>query len=231
MPPKPANESERLAALYEYSILDTAAEQTFDDLAALAAHICEVPMATITLVDKDRQWFKAKLGIDKTETPRDYAFCAHTILGAEPLIVQDATQDSRFSQSPLVSHEPGVRFYAGFPLQTGDGLALGALCALDRKPKLLTEAQQKAMVALARQVMTLMNLRRVSARLAAALDEVHTLEGLLPVCAWCRRVRDDKGYWESFENYLHSRTAAEFTHGICPECAEHVKASVKASHV
>lgn len=229
--PIPPKESERLAALYEYAILDTAAEQVFDDLAALAAHICQVPMATITFVDKDRQWFKSRLGIEATETPRDYAFCAHTILGPEPLIVQDATQDSRFAESPLVTDNPGVRFYAGFPLLTNDGLALGALCALDRTPHRLSPEQQTAMAALARQVMALIDLRRVSARLASALEAVRTLEGLLPVCAWCRRVRNDQGFWDSFENYLRSRTSTEFTHGICPECAEHVKASARNAGV
>src|SRR5512138_3239075 len=131
---KPANEEQRLAALRDYHILDSAAEKTYDELTRLAAYICRVPMATISFVDESRQWFKSRVGIQEQETSRDVAFCAHTILGLEPLIVKDALQDRRFADSPLVLQEPRIRFYAGFPLVTEDGLALGALCAIDRKP-------------------------------------------------------------------------------------------------
>jgi GAF domain-containing protein len=215
-----ANEQEkrRLAALREYRILDTGKEQAFDDLIRVAACICQVPMATISLVDESRQWFKAAIGIDATETPRNISFCTHTILGEEPMIIGDATQDSRFAESPLVKHSPGIRFYAGFPLLTSDGLALGALCAIDNIPRQLSEDQMAAMKALSRQVMALVDFRRVSAKLAEALEEVRTLHGLLPICAWCRRIRDDKGYWGEVEGYLARRAGADFTHGICPEC-------------
>jgi GAF domain-containing protein len=217
---QPANENQRLAALREYQILDSAAENTYDEITRLAAYICGVPMATISFVDASRQWFKSRIGIKDQETSRDVAFCAHTILGLEPLIVRDALQDSRFAHSPLVTEDPGIRFYAGFPLVTGDGLSLGALCAIDRKPHQLDAGQQQAMRALSRQVMALLEMRRVSRRLAEALETVKTLEGLLPICAWCKRIRDDQGYWNKIESYLSSRTDADFTHGICPECLE-----------
>ena len=151
--PIPDNEAERLAALAEYRILDTAAEQAYDDITALAAYLCEVPIAMISLVDASRQWFKSKAGLNEQETPRDVAFCAHAILQSEPLIVRDALKDARFADSALVTREPHIRFYAGFPLFTPEGFALGTLCAIDRKPRQITPEQQTAMAALSRQVM------------------------------------------------------------------------------
>jgi GAF domain-containing protein len=218
--PLPENEELRLAALREYHILDSAAEQTYDDITTLAAYLCNVPIAMISLVDKDRQWFKSRVGVSQQETPRDVAFCAHAILQSEPLIVHDALNDTRFSDSALVTREPHIRFYAGFPLATPKGFALGTLCAIDRKPQQLSAEQQKAMQALARQVMALLDSRRVSARMAEALEKVKTLHGLLPICAWCKRIRDDRGYWSQVEAYVHEHTGADFTHGICPECLE-----------
>jgi GAF domain-containing protein len=218
--PIPDNEAERLAALREYHILDTAAEQTYDDITALAAYLCEVPIAMISLVDESRQWFKSRLGLNERETPRDVAFCAHAILQSEPLIVRDALKDSRFSDSALVTRSPHIRFYAGFPLTSPEGFALGTLCAIDRRPRQLSAEQKTAMQALARQVMALLELRRVSGRMAEVLDKVKTLHGLLPICAWCKRIRDDHGYWSQVEAYVHEHTGADFTHGICPECLE-----------
>ena len=216
--PLPENEAARLAALREYRILDTGAEETYDDLTALAAYVCKAPIAMISLVDASRQWFKSKVGVSRSETPRDVAFCAHAILQPEPLIVRDALRDTRFSDSALVTRSPHIRFYAGFPLSTPAGLALGTLCAIDRKPRKLTPSQGKAMQALARQVMALLELRRVSGRMAAALERVRTLHGLLPICAWCKRIRDDKGYWSPVETHVHQHSGADFTHGICPDC-------------
>lgn len=218
--PLPGNESERLAALHEYHILDSAGEQVYDDIIRLTAHICRVPIATITLVDHSRQWFKSRLGVTPQETPRDIAFCAHTILQTDPLIVRDASQDPRFARSPLVNQSPHIRFYAGFPLVTPDGHALGSLCAIDQKPRTLTGPQKNAMRLLARQVMALLELRRVSHSLAEALEHVKTLRGLLPICAWCKRIRDDHGYWKQVEAYIRANSEADFTHGICPECLE-----------
>jgi GAF domain-containing protein len=220
--PLPENELRRLAALREYRILDSAAEAAYDDITRLAAYICRVPMATISLVDTSRQWFKSRVGLEAQETPREVAFCAHTILGTEPMVVPDASRDARFCDSALVLQEPRIRFYAGFPLVTSEGFSLGALCAIDRKPNQLDPEQQAAMRALSRQVMALLDLRRASSNLAEALESVKTLEGLLPLCAWCKKVRDDAGYWNKLEAYLSSRTDVQLTHGICPECLEKV---------
>jgi GAF domain-containing protein len=218
--PIPDNETQRLAALREYRILDTAAEQAYDDITALAAYLCRVPITMISLVDESRQWFKSKLGLNQRETPRDVAFCAHAILQTEPLIVRDALKDVRFADSALVTRSPHIRFYAGFPLSSPEGFALGTLCAIDRRPRQLSVEQKTAMQALSRQVMALLELRRVSARMAEALEKVKTLHGLLPICAWCKRIRDDQGYWSQVEAYVHEHTGADFTHGICPECLE-----------
>ena len=218
--PIPDNEAQRLEALRDYHILDTAAEEAYDDITALAAYLCHVPIAMISLVDESRQWFKSKLGLNQQETPRDVAFCAHAILQTEPLIVRDAIKDARFADSALVTREPHIRFYAGFPLSSPEGFALGTLCAIDRRPRQLSASQKTAMQALSRQVMALLELRRVSARMADALEKVKTLHGLLPICAWCKRIRDDQGYWSQVEAYIREHTGADFTHGICPECLE-----------
>jgi GAF domain-containing protein len=218
--PLPGNEAGRLAALKEYHILDTETEQSYDDITALAAHICKVPIAMISLVDEVRQWFKSRLGVEQQQTPRAVAFCAHAILQNKPFIVKDATKDRRFADSALVRGEPHIRFYAGIPLINPEGLALGTLCVVDHQPRRLSAEQQKALQALSRQVMALLELRRVSAHLAEALDHVKTLQGLLPTCAWCKRIRDDQGYWSQVEAYFHKATGADFTHGICPECLQ-----------
>ncbi len=222
--PLPGNETERLAALKEYHILDTETEQSYDDITILAAHICNVPIAMISLVDEVRQWFKSKVGLEQQQTSRDVAFCAHAILQNEPFTVRDATKDRRFSGNMLVTGEPHIRFYAGIPLTNPEGLILGTLCVVDHHPRRLSVAQRKALQALSRQVMALLELRRVSTHLAEALEHVKTLQGLLPICAWCKRIRDDQGYWDQVEAYFHKSMGTDFTHGICPECLKKAQA-------
>ena len=134
----------------------------------MAAHICEAPIALISLVGEDRQWFKAKVGLEMAETPRDISFCGHALHQRDLFIVRDATQDERFADNPMVTGEPGVRFYAGAPLVNGDDAPLGTLCVIDRVPRTLTQAQQQALRVLARQVMTHLDLRRDTRRLAAS---------------------------------------------------------------
>ncbi len=158
--PLPSNEAARLQAVNKYEILDTARESVFDDLTRLAAYICGVPIATISIVDRDRQWFKSTVGLKICETSRDNAFCAHGILQTEPLIVPDAKLDERFADNPLVIGNPHIRFYAGAPLIDPDGFNLGTICVIDHVPRQLNNEQQEALVVLARQVMTQLRLRR-----------------------------------------------------------------------
>jgi GAF domain-containing protein len=167
--PAKNNEARRLKVLWQYEILDTVPEEVFDDLTELAARICEAPIALISLVDEDRQWFKSKVGVTLNETSRDISLCAHAIKQTELFIIPDATKDLRFANNPLVISDPKIRFYAGAPLITPDGQALGTLCVLDKVPRELRVEQQQALRVLARHVMTQLELRRHS----KDLNEAH----------------------------------------------------------
>ncbi len=158
--PKPKNEVKRIQVLWQYDVLDTAPEQVFDDFTTLAALICGAPISLISLVDENRQWFKSKFGVNIAETSRDVSMCAHAILQNELLIVPDATKDRRFKDNPLVVSAPKIRFYAGAPLVSPNGLALGTLCVIDQVPRQLTETQKQALRVLARMVMTQLEQRR-----------------------------------------------------------------------
>jgi GAF domain-containing protein len=160
--PTPKNEKRRLEVLWQHDLLDTVPEQIFDDLTELAGLVCDAPISLISLVDENRQWFKSKVGLAVSETPRSVSFCAHAITQEDLFIVPDATLDPRFAQSPLVVAEPNIRFYAGAPLVTPDGHALGTLCVLDRVPRELTPNQKQALRVLARHTMSQLELRRLS---------------------------------------------------------------------
>ncbi len=175
----PQHEVTRLKVLWQYDVLDTVPEEVFDDLTELAARICEAPIALISLVDEDRQWFKSKVGITMKETSRDVSFCSHAIRQQGLFIVADATKDARFSQNPLVTSDPKIRFYAGAPLITPDGHALGTLCVIDKVPRELRPEQQQALRVLARHVMTQLELRRHARELAAAHEAREATAGEL----------------------------------------------------
>ena len=165
------NEVQRLKVLWQYDVLDSVPEAVFDELTSLAALICDAPIALISLIDEDRQWFKAKVGVTLNETSRDISFCSHAILQADLMVVPDATKDARFKSNPLVIAKPKIRFYAGAPLLTPDGHALGTLCVIDVKPRSLTASQKKALTLLARHVMTQLELRRHASELAQQRDK------------------------------------------------------------
>jgi anti-sigma regulatory factor (Ser/Thr protein kinase) len=201
------NEKSRLQALRGYKILDTDPEKAFDDLTILASHICETPVALITLIDSTRQWFKSKVGVSVNETPREVSFCAVAIQQPDLFIVPDATKDTRFSSNPFVIGDPKIRFYAGAPITSSDGHPLGTLCVVDLVPRHLTSSQENALLALSRQVKAQFELRKNLIELRTALDErdraegerdqtimelehalahVQRLSGLLPACSACK---------------------------------------------
>ncbi len=166
-------EQARLEALRALDILDTPPEPEFDDLVQLAATLCDVPICVLSFVDEHRQWFKATVGLDATETSRELAFCSYTIEQSDLMLVEDATRDVRFAQNPLVTGETNLRFYAGMPLATSSNHALGTLCVLDHVPRSLTGEQKVALRILASQVQARLELRLQHRALAAALSEAH----------------------------------------------------------
>ena len=197
--PIPGNEKERLRALKNYEILNSLSEEEYDRITQLAAIICEVPISLITLLDEERQWFKSKVGINVTETPREVAFCQYTIMDTGLFEVEDATKDRRFSANPLVLNDPDIRFYAGFPLTDPDGYNLGTICVIDKKPKRLTDQQKRALELLAQEVIQLIIQRRQKEELRN-FEKIFTLSNDL-IC-----VAGIDGFFRkinpSFENIL-----------------------------
>ena len=157
--PLPKDEKERLDALKSYQILDTLPEIDFDDFTKLASYTCGTPIALVSLVDESRQWFKSRFGLEATETPRDVAFCSHTILQDDVFVIPDSHKDERFHDNPLAVGAPHVRFYAGAPLITPSGHKIGTLCVIDHNPREITEEQKEILQAIGRQVINQMELR------------------------------------------------------------------------
>ena len=150
----------RIGVLSRYRVLDTAPEESFDDITRLAAHICDTPIALINFIDKSRQWFKSKLGFDLSESPLEYSICAQAFLQDDLMVIPDLTMDERFAHYPVITEEPKIRFYAGVPLVTPEGYSVGTLCVMDRVPRDLSTEQKEALRVLSRHVITLLELRR-----------------------------------------------------------------------
>lgn len=174
--PIPKEEKRRVAALHDYQILDTPPEENFDNITLLAAQICGAPIALMSLVDSDRQWFKSKVGLDLCETARDVALCSHAIMQRDLFIIEDTAADPRFASNPLVLSDPKIRFYAGAPLITANDAVLGTLCVIDQVPRRLTAGQTNALRALSRQVMAHLELRRTLRELQQELLEQRLTE-------------------------------------------------------
>jgi len=163
-PPTPLNEHARLQLLRQYDILDTAPEPMFDEITVRAAAICQTPISLLSLVDRDRAWFKSNLGFDFKEINRETSFCAHAICQDELYVAPDLRSDERFSKNPLVTQKPHLRFYAGMPLLSPEGLAVGTLCVLDRRPRELTQQQADELRELAKSAVMLLEIRRAGAQ-------------------------------------------------------------------
>ena len=172
--PKPQNEAARQQALDELQILDTLEEQVYDDLTLIATEICQTPIALVSLIDRDRQWFKSHQGLDAHETPRELAFCAHAILDDHVFVVEDTLKDERFHDNPLVTGGPNIKFYAGAPLILRNNIRVGTLCVIDDHARPFSDKQRQALEALARQVVSQLELRlqvQALTRLDHAKDE------------------------------------------------------------
>ncbi|MBS1587157.1 MAG: GAF domain-containing sensor histidine kinase [Bacteroidetes bacterium] len=179
-PKKPDNEQQRLAALYEYNILDTLPEAEFDAITRIASQICGTPISLVTIIDADRQWFKSKVGMEAAETSREVSFCGHAILNPREIFeVPDSARDERFFDNPLATGDPHVVFYAGIPLVTENGDALGTLCVIDNKPKALNEGQKATLKALAHQVVCLLELRKKKQELEQKQTELKEINEAL----------------------------------------------------
>ncbi|MAA87372.1 GAF domain-containing protein [Haliea salexigens] len=212
---KSVDESQRLRELLLYRVMDTSAERVFDSLTEIASTICEAPISLISLVDDSRQWFKSRVGLSATETPREHAFCAHALDRRDLLVVEDATQDERFRNNPLVVNDPGIRFYAGAPLEMASGATLGTLCVIDRVPRQLTDVQRRSLEVLRDAVVAQLELRRYRI-------EMQSLQSLVPICAWCREVRvsdsSSPESWVPLHDFVADATPV--THTICPACSK-----------
>ena len=214
------DEDKRLKALAEYRILGTQPESCYDDITQIACHTCKVPISLMTLVDRDKQWFKSKVGFEVSETRRDWSFCTHAIKENTPLVVNDAFLDKRFINNPLVTGDPKIRFYAGFPLKNNEGNKVGTLCVIDRKPNRLSKEQFSIMELLSKQIVSFLELRKRSLNLLDALSYLHHQEGILSVCSYCREVRNKDGDWQHIEKYLSNNSDIKFSHGVCDSCME-----------
>jgi diguanylate cyclase (GGDEF)-like protein/PAS domain S-box-containing protein len=230
--PIPPDESARLAALARYEILDTPTEPAFDRLTRLAARLLDVPIALVSLVDEERQWWKARLGLPGVETPRDDAFCAHAILGREPLVVADAARDERFARNPLVTGAPHIRAYAGAPLVTPDGHRIGTLCVIDRRPRDFSPEQVAVLADLSSLVMDELELR-LQRRLAVegaqqarqSVEEMRILFEHAPLALW---TLDPEGIvlsWNRAAEQAFGWTAAEAVGHFLPTVGPAERAS------
>ena len=209
--PKPEGEAARLSALRSYNILDTIPEVEFDSIVQLASSICKVPIALVSLVDEERQWFKARTGLQAEETHRDLAFCAHAVLDpTETLIVEDATKDERFSDNPLVTSEPDIRFYAGQPLIAPSGEALGTLCAIDTKPRKLNADQISALKTLSLHVVHLLEKKKAEAELLLERERLKLAESSAKIGHWELDVATNRAFWSDQVYALHGITMDEF---------------------
>ncbi len=229
--------------LRSYWIWDSPPVAAFDDLASLAARLCDAPMALISFLDGQQRWFTSRSGFKLAATAAEWTFRAKTMAGTKVLVVPDAWADARFADNSLVTGDPYVRFFAGAQLTTFTGLTLGVLCVMDRIPRQLDAKHRESLLIVSRQVTMQLEFRRVVEELAntiklldettleqkelinqyrRTLSEIKTLRGLLPICSACKKIRNARGDWTRLEEYIREHSHADFTHGLCPDCVTHV---------
>lgn len=209
-PPILINEHERLQDLYEYNILDTHAESDFDELVELASHICKCPISLITLLDKDRQWFKAKIGLEISDMPRDVAFCSYAILQDDVMVIEDTTKDERFCDNPTVIGFPNVRFYAGVPIISPAGHKLGTICVADRRPRVLSSEERRILKLLANQATKLLEIRKKNILIKEKSEEIVRLKAK----AISRYMQDTENEKKAIAVYLHEQFAQEIASSL-----------------
>ncbi|MDZ7686103.1 MAG: GAF domain-containing protein [Gammaproteobacteria bacterium] len=214
------HEERRLRVLEIYDRLDTTSDESLDNLTRLAAHVCGTEIALVTLVDHERQHFKSRYGIDGAGTPREHSFCQFALAGSDPLVVEDAQEDERFADNPLVIGDPYIRFYAGAPLRIEGDYALGTLCVIDSSPGTLSPFKLEALEILRDCVVTQLKFQK-------ARRDMAQLQEVMPFCAWCNRIRVTKEngeqQWRQPAEFVQEREPV--SHGICPSCAELVRSS------
>jgi diguanylate cyclase (GGDEF)-like protein/PAS domain S-box-containing protein len=205
----PKNEIERLIALKQYQILDTASEQSFDDITRLASMICGTPIALITLLDENRQWFKSAVGLDAAETPRNISFCGHAILGDDIFEISNALEDERFFDNPLVRGQPNIRFYAGMPLITENGYALGSLCVIDQTARELSAEQRDALKILGRQVVAQIEHRMTTLKIEEMTELLENTGSMAKVGGWILDLWSMQIQWTKEVFAIHELDATE----------------------
>lgn len=208
--PLPVNENQRLQDLYGYDILDTQAEPDFDALVELASQVCKCPISLITLLDKERQWFKAKIGMKSSGTPRDAAFCSYAIMQDDVMVVEDATKDDRFSNNPNVTGEPNIRFYAGAPILSPTGHTLGTICIIDKIPRTLSQDDHRALVLLSNQATRLLEIRKKNLLIRERSEEITRLKNNA-ISSYIKDIEDEK---KAIAVYLHEQFAQEIASSL-----------------
>ncbi len=216
--PIPHNEEARIKALRDFDEYLQNHDAGLQAFAEIASSVCGAPISLVTMIDRTEQRLIVRCGIDGDKTSRDHAFCAHTIMKQEIMEVEDAQKDPRFSDNPFVTGDPRIRFYAGAPIIDKGGFALGSLCVIDTIPRKLNDDQRSALSLLAKSAMNHLELQRTSAQLAKALADLKTIGGLIPICAHCKGIRNDDGFWQSVEQFMSAHGDVRMSHGICPEC-------------
>ena len=218
---------DRLAALRETGLLDRDPDPALQRLTRLATRLLGAPVGLVSLVDEDRQYFAGHQGLDEPwaseqQTPLSHSFCKHVVMDGAPLVVGNAPDHPVVAGNPAIE-ELSVTAYLGTPLTTPDKQVLGSFCVADAEAREWSEDDLELLQELAEAAVTEIELRRTASALAEALERIRSLQELVPVCAWCRRIRDDSGFWDSLEGYLEAHQGAQVSHGVCPDCARELE--------